>query len=54
MVFIDCNSLVPCSRTEEKPTVSVLSVTLNPKEGVWLRVEPRNGKTCCAEPADGR
>lgn len=33
--------LVPCERTEEKLTLSVPTVTLNPKSGVWLKAEKR-------------
>ena len=33
--------LVPCERTETKLTLTAPTVTLNPKNGVWLRAEVR-------------
>lgn len=39
--------LVPCERTEEKLTLSVPTVTLNPKNGVWLRAEKREETSVC-------
>lgn len=47
--LIDClvcciGRLVPCERTEEKLTLSVPTVTLNPKNGVWLKAEIREPK----------